>query len=63
MEGKLQGETITLNTLISPPKYVGGYRIGKLNTGYIQFNLTHKPKWIHRQFMRILLGWYWYDEK
>ena len=63
MEDKLQGETIKLNTLLSSPNYVGGYRIGKQTTGYFQFNLTHKPKWLHRQFMRILLGWYWFDAK
>jgi hypothetical protein len=49
--------------LVSPSKQIRGYRIGNQPTGYVQFNLTHKPKWIHRQFMRILLGWYWYDSK
>jgi len=63
MEDNLQGETITLNALVSPPEYVGGYRIGKSTTAYMQFNLTYKPKWLHRQFMRILLGWYWFDAK
>ena len=40
----MEDKTFTLNTLVAPPDYVGGYRIGKLTTGYIQFNLTHKQK-------------------
>ena len=47
----------------TPPTYVGGYRIGKELIGSIQFNLTYKPKRIHRFFMRICLGWYWFDQK
>ena len=47
---------------ISPPKPVGGYRIGNNKLNYIQFNLNYKPKWLHRQFIRIFLGWYWFDE-
>lgn len=42
-------------------EYVGGYRIGKLKSGYTQFNLTYKPNWFHRQMMKLCLGWYWYD--
>ena len=48
---------------ISDPKQVGGYRIGKVSSQSIQFNLTHKPNWLHRQCMRIFLGWYWFDNK
>jgi hypothetical protein len=47
----------------TPPTYVGGYRIGKELTGSIQFNLTYKPNFIHRFFMKICLGWYWFDQK
>ena len=47
----------------TPPKVVGGYRIGNELTGSIQFNLTYKPNRIHRFFMRICLGWYWFDAK
>ncbi len=46
---------------ITFPKYVGGFRLGKLKTDYIQFNMTHKPNWFHRQTMRIFFGWYWFD--
>jgi len=46
-----------------PPKSVGGYRIGKELNGSIQFNLTYKPNFIHRFFMKICLGWYWFDNK
>ena len=46
---------------ITPPKYVGGYRMGKHTSDYIQFNMYHKPIWFHRQMMRIFFGWYWID--
>jgi hypothetical protein len=48
---------------IKNPKYVGGYRNTKDGDIYVQFHLQKKPKWIHRQFMRILLGFYWVDNK
>jgi hypothetical protein len=48
---------------ITPPKVVGGYRLGKKLKGTVQFNICHKPKWIHRQFMRIFFGLYWFDFK
>jgi hypothetical protein len=47
----------------TPPKTVGGYRLGNELTGSIQFNLTYKPNFIHRFFMKICLGWYWFDQK
>jgi hypothetical protein len=47
--------------LFKTPNYVGGYRIGKKDTYCTQFNLTHKPNWFHRQFMKIFLGLYWYE--
>ena len=46
---------------ISFSKYVGGYRMGG-NSGYTQFNLNEKPKWIHRYFMKLLLGFQWFDK-
>jgi hypothetical protein len=51
------------STDYTPPKSVGGYRLGKELIGSIQFNLTYKPKRIHRFFMKICLGWYWFDAK
>jgi hypothetical protein len=54
---------ITAFDFVAPPKVVGGYRIGKELTESIQFNLTHKPSRIHRFFMKICLGWYWFDQK
>ena len=62
MKNYQEDKTPTL-FLISPPKCVGGYRIGNSNSNHIQFNLVYKPKWLHRQCMRILLGWYWFDEQ
>lgn len=48
--------------VVSPPDYVGGYRIGKEFEYSIQFNLAYKPKRIHRFFMRICLGLCWFDK-
>ena len=45
------------------PKYPGGYRFGNHSSGYTQINLTRKPNFIHRFFMKVLLGLYWFDEK
>ena len=39
-----------------PPKPVGGYRMGEFT-----FNLTKKPRWIHRIGVRLVLGWKWVD--
>ena len=59
--GKLTDETwIVKPTTL--PKVVGGYRMGKHTTDYIQFNMYHKPIWFHRQMMRIFFGWYWFDD-
>jgi hypothetical protein len=47
-----------------PPKIKGWYVLGstdKSNT--LSISLTQKPKWLHRQMMRIFFGWYWVDEK
>jgi hypothetical protein len=46
---------------ISPPGYVGGYKIGK-DPYSIIFNLTNKPNWFHRQMMKLCLGWVWVDD-
>ena len=49
---------------IKPPKIKGWYVLGstdKSNT--LSFSFTFKPKWFHRQMMRIFFGWYWVDEK
>lgn len=43
--------------------YVGGYRLGKNDTNYLQINLEHKPNWFHRQCMKIFFGIYWVDIK
>jgi hypothetical protein len=39
---------------------VGGYRMGA-SPGYVQFNLTKKPCWLHRLGVRLVLGWKWVD--
>lgn len=52
---------IIFNTTI---KYAGCYVIGSKNPNdALSFYLKNKPKTIHRFFTKILLGWYWIDEK
>jgi hypothetical protein len=41
--------------------YAGYYKIGG-NIG-MQIFLGKKPKWIHRKFTKLLLGWEWKDNK
>jgi hypothetical protein len=62
-EHRITGPAESNICFIPQPEYVGGYRIGKRDTGYIQFNLDYKPNWFHRQIMKLCLGWYWYDAK
>ena len=52
---RLQRVTGLLN-LRTPPPSVGGYRMGEFT-----FNLTKKPRWIHRMGVRLVLGWKWVD--
>lgn len=65
---KIEGSEIVINEpsmfeTYKQPKSVGGYRLGKDLTGSIQLNLRYKPNFIHRFFMKICLGWYWFDQK
>ena len=55
-EPTFQGEVITEYKTYQP-KVKGWYVLGstnKLNT--LSISLTQKPKWLHRQMMRIFLG-------
>ena len=57
-------EQLIFNTFaVTPPTYVGGYRLGKDKNYTRWFNLAYKPSWLHRQCVRIFLGWYWEDKK
>lgn len=63
-ENIIHGEFAAKCTIKLPPKIKGWYVLGstdKSNT--LSISLTFKPKWIHRQMMRIFFGWYWVDEK
>jgi hypothetical protein len=51
--------TETFKIAETPP--VGGYRFGNASSYYTQINLNYKPKWIHRQFMKIFFGLYWFN--
>jgi hypothetical protein len=42
---------------IKTPNYVGGYRLGGEYS--VQFNLTYKPNWFHRNMMKLCFGWEW----
>ena len=55
-----QGE---LKIAKTPPPSVGGYRFGNASTHYTQMNLNYKPKWLHRQCMKMFFGLYWFDQK
>lgn len=60
----MQQQENVINGGITTPKVKGAYVLGSRNkTNTIAFHLTFKPKWLHRQMMRIFLGWYWVDEK
>jgi hypothetical protein len=43
--------------------YKGCYALGNNKTNTLCFYLSWKPKWLHRQMMRIFFGWYWFDKK
>lgn len=44
-----------------PKPVVGCYRVGKPIIHCTKFFMYHKPKRVHRFFMRVFLGWYWED--
>ncbi len=53
-------------TLIKSPKIVGSLCFGKiLENGFyeIEFGFSKKPNFIHRYFLKILLGINWKDYK
>ena len=55
MEGLVNNKN---DRVFSSPEYKGCYQLGKKPyTHSICFK--HKPKWIHRFFMKLLLGWEW----
>ena len=54
--------TTKKETFLVDINYAGYYRIGS-NHSSIAFNLQTKPKWLHRKFCQILLGWRWIDSK
>lgn len=41
----------------------GYYRFGKETINCTKFSIAHKPKRIHRFFMRVVFGLYWEDNK
>jgi hypothetical protein len=44
------------------PDYKGVYQLGKGNSTF-NISFQHKPFFIHRWFMRLLLGFKWVDKK
>ena len=48
--------------LANTPIYAGAYRVGTESMNFA-FNLGEKPKWLHRKFCELLLGWKWIDYK
>ena len=60
----LRGSSLNfVEDTIQTPKVVGGYRFGNSRIFTTQINLTYKPNFIHRFFMKTLLGFYWSDQK
>jgi hypothetical protein len=54
----LDGKEVTYSyATIKTPNYVGGYRLGTDMS--VQFNLTYKPNWFHRNMMKLCFGWEW----
>jgi hypothetical protein len=46
---------------LSPPSV--GYWLMPGSAAYeVRFMMPKKPNWVHRTFMRLLLGWEWRDE-
>lgn len=41
----------------------GYYRFGKETVNCTKFSIAHKPKRIHRFFMRVVFGLYWEDNE
>jgi len=39
----------------------GWYRLGHETIYCTKFSMHKKPSFIHRFFMRVMLGWYWED--
>jgi hypothetical protein len=63
-ENEIRGEFAAKCTIKHTPKVKGAYVLGSRDkTNTIAFHLAFKPIWLHRQMMRIFLGWYWVDEK
>jgi hypothetical protein len=54
---KMEDIKLSIYPNFSPIIYAGYYKIGG-NTG-MQISFSKKPKWIHRKFTKLLLGWEW----
>ena len=55
-----QEKNITVcNTFVPTPDYVGCYALGG-DVG-LKIYFGKKPKWLHRQMMKLCLGWEWID--
>ncbi len=48
---------------IPPLPIAGWYRVGNETTYVTKFPIYKKPNFIHRFFMRVMLGWYWEEKK
>ncbi len=46
---------------VSPPPIAGWYRLGSETKYCTKYPMNKKPSFIHRFFMRVMLGWYWED--
>jgi len=61
-QNKMENLETTAFKIATSPQPVGGYRFGHAPTYCTQINLNYKPKWLHRQCMRIFFGMYWFEQ-
>jgi hypothetical protein len=59
-EPKQETTDLKLGINFSPIIYAGYYKIGG-DIG-IKIYLSKKPKWFHRNFTKLLLGWEWVSD-
>jgi hypothetical protein len=63
LHGKALEQSMTEYKFHSQPPSVGYWLMpGSAPAHEVRFMMTKKPNWVHRTFMRLLLGWEWKDE-
>ena len=64
IEKQVESELSGTQFIVYKPVHMDGcYRFGKETINCTKFSIVHKPKRIHRFFMRVIFGLYWEDNK